>query len=68
MAAHDKNPNTRLVQYLNGEKKLASAVQILDWLSKGPLIDVTGLETRFCDIWSPKHMTIDMTVILHAFK
>jgi hypothetical protein len=29
---------------------------------------VTGLGTRFCDIWSPKHMTIDMTVILHAFK
>jgi hypothetical protein len=29
---------------------------------------VTGLVTKFCDVWSPKHMTLHMTIISRTFK
>ena len=31
-------------------------------------IIVTGLITKSCDIWSPKHMTLHMSVISRTFK
>jgi hypothetical protein len=48
------------------EETVFRDVQISDLLRAKPF--VTGLITKFCDVWSPKHMTLHMTVISSTFK